>query len=540
MRDLLSLAAAKGYHKESAEIFPTNFYLLKLLMLHLSSRLIFWKLPLLVASILAFQIGQQTTQVYAQEKRPNILWFVVDDMSANFSCYGEKTITTPNVDRLAQEGLRFTNAFVTAPVCSPCRSAMITGMYQTSIGAHHHRSGRGKEKIHLPAGIVPIPKLLQEAGYYTCIGSGLKGTNPRGIPTKNGATPLGKTDYNFEWDPKIYSGADWSERQAGQPFFMQVQLLGGKLRGGTDKDARKLQEEAAEVFGQATDPQQVTLPPYYPTDPVITRDWAAYLDAVRFTDQHVGKVIDRLKLEGELDNTLILFMTDHGISHARGKQFLYNEGTHIPLILRGPGIPAGATRDDLVIHIDIAAMTLAAAGIEKPATMQAENILADTYQKRSLIFAARDRCDETVERLRSVRSDEYLYIRNFYPKRPHLQPNAYKDGKSIVQTLRQLHENRQLPQLSEDLLFAPERPQEELYRWRDDRWQIHNLASAPEHQAALLKHREELDKWIELSGDKGPESRAMYDSDMRVYVGKGNPEVERNIATMLEWEKEGK
>src|SRR3954468_16003544 len=109
----------------------------------------------------------------AAVEKPNILWFVVDDMSANFSCYGEKTVQTPHVDRLAREGTKFTNAFVTAPVCSACRSALITGMYQTSIGAHHHRSGRGTEKIYLPASVELVPALFQQAGYYTCIGSGL-------------------------------------------------------------------------------------------------------------------------------------------------------------------------------------------------------------------------------------------------------------------------------------------------------------------------------------------------------------------------------
>jgi len=476
----------------------------------------------------------------AGEQLPNILWFVVDDMSANFSCYGETTIKTPNVDRLAQEGTRFTHAFVTAPVCSSCRSALITGMYQTSIGSHHHRSGRGTQKIILPKDVVPIPKLLQDAGYLTCIGSGLKNTNPRGNRTRNGAIPLGKTDYNFEWDPSIYAAADWSDRKPGQPFFMQVQLLGGKLRGGTDQEAQKLSAEAVAAFGQATDPNQVTLPPYYPRDPVLLRDWAAYLDAVRFTDQHVGKVIDRLKQEGELDNTLIIFMTDHGISHARGKQFLYNEGTHIPLILRGPGISPGEIRDDLVMHIDLAAITLAAAGISKPSSMQAENIVDPNYQTRSMIFAARDRCDETVERLRSVRTDEYLYIRNFYPKRPHLQPNAYKDGKTILQTLRRLHEQNQLPIISQNLLFSAERPAEELYRYREDVWQVNNLADSAEHQAELIRHRRWLDQWIVDSEDKGYESNEMFDSDMKVYVGKGNPEVERNIKIMKQWAESGK
>lgn len=498
------------------------------------------RLHLLLAISVALLFPLTYLRADESPRRPNILWFVVDDMSANFSCYGETLISTPNVDRLAQEGIRFTKAFVTAPVCSPCRSALITGMYQTTIGAHHHRSGRGTEKILLPDGVTPVPKLLQQAGYFTCIGSGLPGTNPRGQPTPNGRSSPGKTDYNFEWDPKIYDAADWGGRQPSQPFFMQVQLLGGKLRGGTNREANKLSQEASKQFGTSTSPDNVSLPPYYPRDPVLLQDWAAYLDSVRFTDQHVGRVIDRLKAEGELDNTLIIFITDHGISHARGKQFLYDEGTHIPMIIRGPGIPSGVTREDLVMHIDLAAITLSAAGLPIPAAMQGKNILAADYQPRSAIFAARDRCDETVERLRSVRTEEYLYIRNFHPLRPHLQPNAYKDAKSILIALRSLHTEDKLSELSERLLFNPTRPPEELYRWRQDRWQIENLADHPDHHAALVEHRDRLDQWMISSKDLGPESASRYDSDMRVYVGNGNSQVEKNIALMKQWQAEGK
>ncbi len=124
-------------------------------------------------------------------------------------------------------------------------------------------------------------------------------------------------------------------------------------------------------------------------------------------------------------------MTDHGISHARGKQFLYNEGTHVPFIVRGLGIARGEVRSDLIEHIDMAAISLAAAGIEIPARMQGRVVFATDYKPRNAVFAARDRCDETVERLRSVRTDRFLYIRNFYPKRPHLQPNAYKDESPL-------------------------------------------------------------------------------------------------------------
>jgi arylsulfatase A-like enzyme len=472
--------------------------------------------------------------------RPNILWFVVDDMSANFSCYGEMLIETPHVDRIAREGTQFTRAYVTAPVCSPCRSALITGMYQTSIGAHHHRSGRGTAKIHLPDGVVPIPVLFQKAGYFTCIGNGLPG---EGAPRGRG---LGKTDYNFEWDEAMYDANDWAGRAKDQPFFMQVQLAGGKLRGGSDVAATKLSERSTAEFGSATDPAKVVLPPYYPRDPVLLRDWAAYLDSVRFTDEHVGKVIARLEAEGILDQTLVIFMTDHGISHARGKQFLYDEGTHIPFVVRGPGIGKGETRDDLIEHIDMAAISLAAAGIPLPVNMQARDVFAMGYQPRDAVFAARDRCDETVDRIRSVRTARYLYLRNFHPQRPLLQPNAYKDGKAIVQSLRALHQSGALDPLSEALLFRPTRPAEELYDWTRDRWQVKNLVDDPAHADVLVELRGRLDRWMAETRDHGPESDAMFQSDMQVYLdgrrgkGDGSATIELNIERMRQWAREGK
>ena len=487
----------------------------------------------------------------AAEARPNVLWFIVDDMSANFSCYGEKLIATPHVDRLAREGTRFSRAYTTAPVCSPCRSAFITGLYQTTLGAHHHRSGRGTEKIVLPADVVPVPAIFQRAGYYTCIGSGLPdaGRAGKGKNAKQAAAgALGKTDYNFEWDSKIYDSHDWAGRKAGQPFFMQVQLAGGKLRGGTDAAAQALAARAQAEFGAATDPAKVTLPPYYPRDPVVLRDWAAYLDAVRFTDKHVGDVLARLEQEGVLEQTLVIFTTDHGISHARGKQFLYDEGTHVPLVVRGPGIPKNQTRDDLVELIDLAPLSLAAAGLPVPAVLQGKNLFAAHYTPRDYAFAARDRCDETVERLRSVRDGRFLYIRNFYPLRPHLQPNAYKDGKSIVQALRALHAAKSLDPLVETVLFSPTRPPEELYEWTTDRWQVKNLAADPAHRATLEKLRARLDRWMVETKDQGPESAAMYDSDMKVYVGEGGRKgkaagasaTEQNIALMKAWAQAGK
>lgn len=450
----------------------------------------------------------------ARPDTPDILWIVVDDMSANFGCYGEKSIETPNVDRLAREGTRFARAFTTAPVCSPSRSALITGRYQTTIGAHQHRSGRGAEKIRLPEGVETVPAMLRKAGYRTSIVS---------WPATQAQ---GKTDYNFEWDG-MYGGTEGSE-------FRQVQLHGGKLR-----DGRGLSDAVKKALGTLTSPDVVKLPPYYPDDPGIRQDWANYLDAVRYTDLQVGEILKTV----DAAKTLVFFITDHGISHARGKQFLYDEGLRIPMVVRGPGVPAGAVREDLVEHIDLAAATLAAAGVAIPADMRARDILSKDYKPRDAVFAARDRCDETVERIRSVRTSKWKYIRNFFPKRPQLQPNMYKDAKPTLRRLRELHASGTLKGLPEQLLFAPERAPEELYDLEADPFETKNLAA--ERPEILKELRERLERWMSETSDRGFESPSMYDSDMAVYLAeKKDPAarklLEENIALMKRWAAEGK
>jgi len=442
--------------------------------------------------------------------QPNVLWFVVDDMSANFSCYGEKTIQTPAVDQLAEDGLLFTRAYATSPVCSTFRSAMITGMYQNSIGSHHHRSGRGEHRIQLPDGVRPIPELFQQAGYFTCIGSGLPTHDYRSLPTTK--PRRGKTDYNFDWDAKMYDSHDWASRKKQQPFFMQVQLHGGKLRGASEDGYKALATRLKKqtILELPTSHSKVILPPYYPRDPIMLQDWAAYLDTVRITDWHVGEVMKRLKREGILENTLVAFFTDHGISHARGKQFLYDEGTHVPLILRGPGVPRGKKRNDLVEHIDVAALSLVSAGIAIPEKMEGDDVMADDYKPKDAIFAARDRCGEAVDRIRSVRTDQYLYIKNFYPQRPHLMPSNYKDGKIIVKRLRTLQAEGKLNPLAEKLFFSPTRPAEELYLYREDPWQVKNLADEPKRVKVLQRMRDRLETWIKETGDPGPETPEVY------------------------------
>ena len=465
--------------------------------------------------------------------RPNIIWIIVEDMSCDFGYQGQPLVHTPHVARLAKEGVAFSNAYVSSPVCSPSRSALITGMYQTSIGCQHHYTGRGTVKHHLPDHVRLIPELFKEAGYYTSnANSGLKN--------------FGKTDYDFEYDKKaLYDGPDWSGRKQGQPFFAQIQLSGGKLRNSS----RAYEHVKAKMDCLIT-ADQVTLPPYYPDDPVFRQDWAEYLNSVQYTDKEVGRILQRLKQERLLDNTVIFFITDHGVSQARGKQFLYDEGTKIPFVVWAPGrVSSGKIRNDLISHIDMAATSLYFAGIDVSAYMQARPLFGPQAQPREYVVCARDRCDETVDRIRSVRKGNYKYIRNFYPKRPYLQPCVYKDRKPFMKRLRYLHGADKLDEV-QSLFLAETRPEEELYDLSKDRWEVHNLAKQPEHLGKLREMRAILANWVIESDDQGrfPEPETLYDSAMKRYLDgmtrRGDTEraqeLQANINLMKQWKAQGK
>jgi len=465
-----------------------------------------------------------------KQTQHNILWIIMDDVGIEMPCYGETTIQTPNIDRLVREGTRFQNAFLTCSVCSPSRSAMITGMYQTTIGAHHHRSGQGTVKIHLPAHVEPVPRILQRAGYFT--------TNANYAAK---AKQIGKTDYNFEWDPHIYNGFDWSERNAGQPFFAQLQLWGGKNR---NDNGRWIRDIAPKALGTLTLAKDVTLPPYYPRVQVLLEDWAQYLDCIRFCDKQIGDILQRLEKEGVLEQTYIILMGDNGISHARGKQFLYDEGIRTPFIVRGPGITKGGVRSDLIEQIDMAATTLAWAGVAVPTWMHGRDLFAKDFINRDAVFAARDRCGETVDRIRSVRTERFKYIRNFHPLRPMLQPNDYKDSKPFMPVLRTLHAQGKLNPLQERILFSPTRAPEELYDVKTDPHEINNLASDPEHRATLETLRARLDRWMIETRDQGAESEQAYDANLSFELKSANKNrseaIRKNSELMKQWAREGK
>ncbi|MEE9460902.1 MAG: sulfatase-like hydrolase/transferase [Bacteroidales bacterium] len=416
----------------------------------------------------------------AQEKkaRPNVLWIVIEDASCHISCYGETAIETPHIDALAGDGVRFEKAFTTAAVCSPVRSALVLGMYQTTAGAHNHRSqvkeGKGGgnvdyyESFALPPELPLASRLFEQAGYYT--------SNEK----LNGET--GKTDYNFVAE-NAYSGTSWKACPEGSPFFSQIQLHGGKNRN------------------RVAETEDFSLPPYYFEDEIMRKDWKEYLGSWLDTDDEVGKIVVELKSAGVYDQTLIVLLTDHGISHMRGKQFLYDEGIRVPLIVKFPeGKQKGKVRSDMVKHIDILPTSLAIAGIDIPAHLQGADLYADAYESQEYIYTTRDRCDETTEIIRSVRTDKYKYIRNFLSYRPHAQRNQYKDGKLISRHMRELWEEGRLNEL-QSRYYQPTRPVEELYDLEKDPFEINNLAGDPAYYDHLEDLRSRLYSWMTDSHD---------------------------------------
>ncbi|GAA4435635.1 sulfatase [Ravibacter arvi] len=416
------------------------------------------------------------TIVAQAEKRPNILWIVANDIGNELGCYGNKLIHTPNLDRLAGKGVAYRNMITAGAVCSPSRSAFITGMHAVSINCHNQFPNK---KTKLPDGITPLPLLMKAGGYYVA--------NTGGVAMKG---PY-YTGYNFEHDPAaLYDGFDWSGRKEGQPFFAQVHL----------KLSHRPFERDPE---RPINPDKVVVPPYYPNHPMARQDWAMYLETVQLLDKQVGAILQRLKDNGLEDNTVVFFFGDHGHPHIRGKQFLYDGGVNAPLIVAGPGIRKSGVSDRLVSNTDLAAATLSLAGLRVPAFMQGRDFLQENSVPNTYVFSSRDRCDETLDRIRMVRTREFKLIRNYFPERPYTQFNAYKKTSYPVLTLMQVLKKRGELTPVQAHFMADTRPEYELYDLRKDPFETKNLAGDPSYAKQLNTLKQVLENWL-AETDKGP------------------------------------
>ncbi len=424
-----------------------------------------------------------------QDTRPNILWLSCEDISPHIGCYGDPYAITPNIDRLANEGVRFTHAFTTAGVCAPCRSGIITGMYQTSLGTHHMRC-----TAELPDFIKPFPMYLREAGYY--------------------CTNNSKQDYQFKtpsgtWDES--SGkAHWRNRTNKNQLFFSVFNFTGCHESGIASASKYRSVTKNLTDDQRQDPTKLELPPYYPDTPLVREDWKRNYELITALDQWVGGLIQQLKEDGLYENTIIFFWSDHGVGLPRAKRWLYDSGTHIPLVVRipkafrvdGQGAPDSVS-GQLVSSIDFGPTVLRLADVKIPSYVQGQPFLGkDLPEPRQYVYGARDRMDERYDIIRMVRDQRFLYIRNYEPLKTYYQYMNTPEKGVTMSELRRLHDAGQLEEAAE-YYFSPTKPVEELYDCVADPHNIHNLANDPNYADTLKRMRAAHLQWVQDTKDVG-------------------------------------
>jgi len=428
----------------------------------------------------------------ATPPRPNILWISCEDLSPNLGCYGDGEAITPNLDRLASQGMRWTRAFTPAAVCAVVRSSLITGRPAPQIGSQHMRT-----RIAPPDDVRCFPEFFRIQGYF--------------------CTNRSKTDYQFDpplttWDRNGQGHQDWRERPTPEtPFFAVINLTmthESQIRQSTQARAAV---EAALGTARLTDPQRAaaSIPPYFPSSENALRNWAWYRDNITLMDLEVGRILDRLAADGLEDSTIVVFWSDHGMGLPRGKRWLYDTGTQIPMILRWPGrIPPGSINEQLTSLLDLPPTMMALAGIPIPPQLAGRVLLGEqTQTEPDYLFFFRDRMDEAYDLQRGARDRRWKYIRNYQSEKPYLQPLEYMDQMPVMQDLRQLAADARQLQVklsaAQAPFLAPHKPIEELYDTDRDRWEIVNLADEPQYASRLARMRQATEQWQEQIGDLG-------------------------------------
>ncbi|MCS1409844.1 MAG: hypothetical protein M2R45_03030 [Verrucomicrobia subdivision 3 bacterium] len=439
--------------------------------------------------ISVFVFALSLTSLTAVE-RPNIVWLSAEDIGPHLGCFGDPHAITPHLDRLATEGVRYTRTFTTAGVCAPCRSGIITGMYQTTLGTQHMRC-----RAKLPSFIKPFTVYLREAGYYCSNNS--------------------KTDYQFEppantWDESS-DRAHWRRRSDRlQPFF-SVFNFGGCHESGIANEGKYLSVTQGLKASQRQDPQALsTFPPYYPESPIAREDWKRNYELITAMDVWVGDIIRQLKEDGLYEDTIIFFWSDHGVGLPRAKRWLYDSGTHIPLIVRvperwrlpGQGRPGAAT-DRLVSSIDFGPTVLNLAGLKVPEHVQGIPFLGGSLPTpRAFVYGARDRMDERYDIIRMVRDKRFKYIRNYEPLKTFYQYMNTPEKGATMTELRRRHEAGTL-RVTADYFFSSTKPTEELYDTQADPHELKNLANDSRYAVQLMTMREVHLTWVKETRDLG-------------------------------------
>ena len=449
--------------------------------------------------------------LWAQNWRPNILWLTCEDISPTLSMYGDSTAHTPNLDRLAAEGLVFDNVYVVVAVCAPSRSSLITGMYPTSIGTMHMRTGHdwmgwgtrdysGPSKavdingdtVPLYAAVIPpyvkcFTEYMREGGYF--------------------CTNNFKTDYQFAapvtaWDENS-TKAEWKHAPWDKPFFSVY----------NHNVTHESQIWRRRDKPQTVAPESVPLPSYYPDDTIVRTDVARNYSNIEELDRQIGEKIRALKKAGLYENTIIFFFSDHGGPLPRGKRLHYDSGLRVPFIVRIPkkyrkkyGVDPSWVKngrvDALISFVDLAPTMLSIAGLKIPDYMQGQAFMGPQRVKtpRKYIFASGDRFDEHTDRIRAVRDHRYLYVRNYHPELPGYKDIAYRKNIPMMNDLLYLHKMGRLD-AAQNYWFRLYKMPEELYDCEKDPENVHNIIDDPAYADKVAELRKAMDDWLDKTGD---------------------------------------
>ncbi len=419
--------------------------------------------------------------------RPNILWLTSEDNSPYLGCYGDKLAVTPNLDKLASQGLRYRNAFSNAPVCSAARTTLITGMYATTLGAHHHRSN-----VAIPQQFKLYPEYLRTAGYYCSNNS--------------------KTDYNVVKGGKMWNdtskNAHYKNRADGQPFFAVFNFL-------TTHESQVAPKPGKKNF--RITPEDMPLPPYHPDTPEIRRDWANYYDQMTVMDGQVGAALAELEAAGLAEDTIVFYYGDHGGALPRGKRNIHDSGTRVPFIVRipkkwqhlAPAQPGGWV-EDLVSFVDFPATVFSLCGLPIPPNYQGQPFLGEKKAApRDHVFLYRGRMDERYDTIRAVRDAEYRYVRNYAPHRPWGQHYSYPF--QVQPSMRSWYAEFVAGRCNEmQSAYWKPKPSEELYQPASDPYEIKNLVQDAGQQTRVVEMRAKLRAEMLATRDTGLIPEGMF------------------------------
>ena len=407
--------------------------------------------------------------------RPNVLWITSEDNSCYLGCYGDPQALTPNLDRMASEGIRYRNAFANAPVCSTARSTLITGMHASSLGVHNHRS-----RVRIPEEFHLYPEVLRAAGYY--------------------CTNHSKEDYNIQrrkpiWDESSRK-AHYRNRATGQPFFAVFNLT-------TSHESQVAAKTGKTDF--RISPDKLILPPYHPDTVEIRKDWCNYYDQMTLMDQQVGQLLKELDESGVADDTIVFYYSDHGGALPGGKRSIRDVGTRVPMIVRFPEkwrnlapVAAGQWVEQPISFVDLPATLLSLCNVEIPSQYEGLPFLGTSVAKsQPFVYLFRGRMDERYDTVRAIRTAEHRYVKNYSPHRPAGQHYTY--AFSVQPSMRSWFEAFRDGRCNEtQAKYWLPKTSEEFYEIDSDPYELNDLSFSETGEAIITLRSQLRDRIISL------------------------------------------